>query len=187
MADFEGDKPNFDELEELSALGDEAAADELAAGDEAAEQLETAEGLEAVDEEKAADDQAAETEESEEEAAEKPRKKSFLAEAAAAIGIPVAFAGLFLANMLFLSTAIFLALMCFIPLGIWMGRRSNTVFTVCLGCTLAALFTACFCLWVELRRYSFDIKAKEARVSMVQPIGTESLAWHTLPIDRLDG
>lgn len=178
MADFEGDKPNFDEL---NALGDE-----LAAGDEAVEQLETAEGLEAVDEEKAADDQAAETEESKEEAKEKPRKKSFLVEAAAAIGIPIAFAGLFLANVLFLSTAVFLALMCFIPLGLWMGRRSNTVFTIFLSITLAALFTACFCLWVELRDgYDFDIKAKEARVSMVQPIGTESLAWYALSAGQL--
>ena len=44
-----------------------------------------------------------------------------------------------------------------------MGRKTNTVFVVFLGCVLAAVLTAVYCLWMELARYKFDIKAQDAK------------------------
>ncbi|NLF07097.1 MAG: hypothetical protein GX594_03825 [Pirellulaceae bacterium] len=173
MAKVEGENPNFDEL---NTSGEENAPEEPVLEDAAIEPLEPAEGAEAVAEEQPVEEPAAETEESEAEAPEKPRKRSFLIEAVLAIGLPVVFVGLFLVNIIFLSTAVYLLGMCYIPLGLWMGRRSNTVFTVFLACTLAALMTASFCLWIELRRYEFDTKAQDARVSMTLPMGIETLA-----------
>ena len=58
-----------------------------------------------------------------------------------------------------------------------MGRKTNTVFVVILGCVLAAVLTSVYCLWMELVRYKFDIKAQDAkqRVSMV----SRPLAWRS--------
>lgn len=176
MADFEGENLNFDELK---MPGEENAAVDPVLEDEAVEQLEA--------EEMPADDQVAVAEKSEEEEPKKKSgKKSLLVEAVAAIGLPVVCAGLFLANIIYLSSAIYLLGLCYVPLGMWMGRRSNTLYSVLVGGALVAVMTASFYLWIELRKHDFDIKAKGSRVSMIQPIGTESLAWHNLPMNQLD-
>jgi len=177
VANIEDENLNIDELK---TPGEEAAAEEPVLEDEAApadgadEQLQPVEATdaEAVEAEEA-EVKAEETEEGEEEEAEKkPGKLPLYWELAGVIGVPVVLLALFWFKIIFFSTTIFLIGVGFIPYGLWRGRRSNTVFTVFLGCTLAALLTAAYCLWMELGRYQFDLKAQEAkqRVGMSPPI-----------------
>ncbi|MCD4728555.1 MAG: hypothetical protein K8R46_12890, partial [Pirellulales bacterium] len=178
MANVEDENPNIDELK---TPGEETAAEEpvlegeAAPADEVDEQLQP---VEAVDE---AEVKAEETEEGEEEKAEESEKEEaekeagklpLVVELAGVIGAPAVLLALFWFEIIFFSTAIFLIGISFIPYGIWKGRKSNTVFTVFLGCTLAALMTAAYCLWVEMGRYRFDFKAHEAkqRVGMLLPV-----------------
>jgi hypothetical protein len=69
-------------------------------------------------------------------------------------------------------TAVYVAGLVFIPLLLWLGRRTNTVYVVFLGCVIAVLLTCIYCLWTVLANYQFDVKASEAkqRVGMVQPV-----------------
>ncbi|MFZ1935658.1 MAG: hypothetical protein WCB27_07320 [Thermoguttaceae bacterium] len=70
------------------------------------------------------------------------------------------------------STAIYLIGLTFIPLLLWLGRKTNTVYVVLLGCVIAVLMTCVYCLWTVLAWYHFDVKASQAtqRVSMAQPV-----------------
>ena len=70
------------------------------------------------------------------------------------------------------STAVYVTGLTFIPLLLWMGRKTNTVYTVFLGCVIAVLMTCIYCLWAVLAQYHFDVKASEAkqRVGMAQPV-----------------
>jgi hypothetical protein len=70
------------------------------------------------------------------------------------------------------ATAIYVAGLVFIPLLLWLGRRTNTVYVVFLGCVIAVLITCVYLLWIVLAGYQFDVKASEAkeRVGMVQPV-----------------
>ncbi len=189
MANVEDENPNFDELK---TPGEEAAAEEPVLEDEAApadgadEQLQP---VEAADEaevkaEKTEEGEEKEAEESEKEEAKKEAGKlPFVVELAGVIGVPVVLLALFWFEIIFFSTTIFLIGISFIPYGIWKGRKSNTVFTVFLGCTLAALLTAAYCLWMEMGRYHFDFKAQEAkqRVGMLPPIERELFAYSDAP------
>jgi uncharacterized protein (DUF58 family) len=76
------------------------------------------------------------------------------------------------------STAVYIIGLGFLPLILWMGRMTNTVYVVFLGCILAALLTCLYCLWVMLAQYRFDVKASEAkqRVAMAQPVDCGMLA-----------
>ena len=60
----------------------------------------------------------------------------------------------------------------FIPLVLWVGRKTNTVYVVLLGCVIAVLMTCIYCLWAVLARYHFDVKAPEAtqRVGVAEPV-----------------
>ncbi len=64
---------------------------------------------------------------------------------------------------IFISTAIYILAVAAIPYALWKTRKTATIYTVFLGCVLAAILTAVYCLWVELGRYDFDIKAQEAK------------------------
>jgi hypothetical protein len=92
---------------------------------------------------------------------------------ACAICLPIiALAFAFLGN-LYYSTAIYIIALGYIPLALWASRRTNTVFVVFLGCVLAAVLTAVYCLWMEIGQYNYDIKAQEAKqktVSLVWPV-----------------
>ena len=70
------------------------------------------------------------------------------------------------------STAVYVIGLIFIPLLLWMGRKTNTIYVVLLGCVIAGLMTSIYFLWIVLAKYHFDIKASEAkqRVGMVQPV-----------------
>ena len=91
---------------------------------------------------------------------------------AGVIGIPVVFLLLAWFGLLNFPTAVYIICLAFIPLVLWMGRKTNTVYTVFLGCIIAALLTCVYCLWVALASYNFDVKAQEAkqRVGMVEPV-----------------
>jgi hypothetical protein len=163
VANVEGESPNPDELktpdEEATATEGAVPADEVVAA-EAAE-LERP----VVDEE-------------EEEEVE-PSKLPFYLEIAGLIALPVIIfvmasgdllgVGL---NVLSIWTALYVIGLCLIAYILWMSRRSNTVYTVFLGCVLAAMLTASYCLWMELMKYQFDLNAREvkAKIGMSVPV-----------------
>jgi hypothetical protein len=71
------------------------------------------------------------------------------------------------------STAIYIVGLTLVPLLLWLGRKTNTVYTVFLGCVIAVLLTCVYCLWTVLAKYHFDVKASEAAgggSAMAQPI-----------------
>ncbi len=107
----------------------------------------------------AAPAEEAKEEEHKEEKETKPREPSKARELALTIGIPILVLVIaWLCSMFFatklsaFSTAIYLIALGFIPYGIWKGRQTNSVYTVILGCALAALLTGVFCLWMEIVR-----------------------------------
>jgi hypothetical protein len=106
-----------------------------------------------------------------------PGKRPFYLEVTVAAGLAAVILVLGCVGVLYLPTAIYLIGLGLIPCGLWMGRQTNTVYTVFLGGVLAALLTAVFCLFLELRQYNFDVKAQgvKQRVSVAQPAG-EGLA-----------
>ena len=61
------------------------------------------------------------------------------------------------------STAVYFIGLTFIPLMLWLGRKTNTVYVVFLGCIIAVLMTCVYCLWTVLAEV---------------PLGRESLASH---------
>lgn len=66
-------------------------------------------------------------------------------------------------KIILIATAVYLFSLAAVAYGVWLGRRTNTVYSVILGCALAAVITATFCLWLEWARYGLDIKARGAR------------------------
>ena len=188
MANVEDENPNFDELK---MPGEEAAAEEPILEDEAAPVDGADEPLQAVEatdaeavEADEAEVKAEETEDGGEKDAEKEAGKlPLVLELAGVIGVPVVLLALFWFQIILFSTTIFLIGIGLIPYGLWRGRKSNTVFMVFLACTLAALLTAAYCLWLEMGRYQFDFKAQEAkqRVGMLPPIERALFAHSDAP------
>jgi hypothetical protein len=71
------------------------------------------------------------------------------------------------------ATAVYLVGLTFIPLLLWLGRKTNTVYVVFLGIVIAGLMTGIYYLWVILADgYHFDVKASEAkqRVGMIERV-----------------
>jgi hypothetical protein len=182
VAKSDGDIPNFEHLNipdgELAPA--EPVAEERVAAPEVVEIVEAQPALAAPAEEikeigPPGDNDAHKEENEEEEEAEekKPSKLPVILPAVAAIGLPVIAVGLAAVDILYFSTAIYIVLLGYIPLALWLSRKTNTVFVVILGCVVAAVLTACYCLWMELGRYKYDVKAQEAkqRVTMVEPRG----------------
>jgi hypothetical protein len=191
VADVEGESPKF---EELNLPGEESAASEPSAeppadaapssgaaseasfsrepqASETATEVEIAEAATEQSEADQRDDEEGEEGEQPEEE-RPPNKLPLYLEYAGLACIPLILLVLGYFGVVFFSTALYLIALGLIPYGIWKGRETNTVFTVILGCALAAVFTAIFCLWMEFGRYQFDVKAQEVkqRVSMVQPV-----------------
>ncbi len=200
MANVDGDSPNFDELralgEEPAAEGEAAPTDETAAeplAEEAAAAPPAAETTppegepaEAAEAEKPAEGIEKEEEEEEEE----PSKLPLYLEIAALIFVPLillamASKDLGLANWDVLSiwTALYLIGLGLISYALWKSRATSTLFTVFLGCVLAAMLTGVYCLWIELGRYQYDINAQEAKrkVGMVLPAEPGLRALFPLP------
>jgi hypothetical protein len=94
---------------------------------------------------------------------------------AGVIAVPIALLAIAFFGILNYSTAIYIVGLAIIPLILWMGRKTNSVFTVILGCILVALITSIFCLWIVLMRYHGDVKAQEAKqhAGMTQPVARD--------------
>jgi hypothetical protein len=165
VAKVEDDNLNFEEMnlpdEDLSLPDEEPAQVELA--DEAA----TASPVMA--EEEAVVEKA---EDAEEKKKKDSDKLNFYLICAGAAAIPVLLIVLAFADMILISTALYVICLGLIGFGLWMERKTNTISIVFLGCALAAILTAVYCIWIELRRYNFDIRAREAkeRSAMTQPM-----------------
>lgn len=114
---------------------------------------------------------------SEEKAEAKPIPWPLYAEWGALVGIPVILLGLASLHLLYFATVVYVVSVALIPYGIWKSRQTSNVYTVILGCALAAVLTALYCLWLEIGRYQFDIRAREAkqRVSISLRIDPEFL------------
>ena len=109
---------------------------------------------------------------------ETPDKRPVYLAAGISIGVVVIVVLLVHFNIVFLSTAVYLIGLACIPLTLWLGRKACTLYTVFLGCILAALLTSLYCLWSVLGRYNYDVKAQEAKekIAMIQPAGDRWLA-----------
>lgn len=197
MANVKGDSPSSDELkahadgpapdEPVAPEDEEALAGDVFAPD-------TTEDAEAPLDESAEEEEregatAEEAEAGTEEEGE-PGKVPPYVEWAGVIGGPVivlALAGLcavlFSAAFTAFSVAVYLIALGFIPYAIWKGRETGGIYTIFLGLALAALLTATLCLWLEMGRYQFSVKAKDRqRVGMSQglpfgPAGSTVAAW----------
>jgi hypothetical protein len=104
---------------------------------------------------------------------------------AAVFGLAVILLVIAWAGYLAYATAIYVAGLVFIPLLLWLGRKTNTVYVVFLGCAIAVLMTCVYFFWTVWGRYNFDTKATEAkeRVGMVQPADRD---WHmAIPADAI--
>ncbi len=123
----------------------------------------------------AAEDAVAETEKVEEPAEETPAEEKPEKEAkppsklmanldwAIAGGIAALLLLLGLSGLLNLATAVYAISVALVLFAIWKSRQTNDMYTVILGCALIAILTAVYCLWMEVGRYRFDIKAREAK------------------------
>jgi hypothetical protein len=119
-------------------------------------------------------------------AEKKPFKLPWYLELAAVAVIALILLGIAAMHFLYFSTALYVIALGLIPYGIWKTGETSNVYTVILGCALAAVLTAAYCLWIELERYDLDIKARTAkqRIGMVQglqfgPANTTAAAWPT--------
>lgn len=179
MAKIEDDTPSF---ENLNLSGEEAFEEEVVADEPLVEEEVVAidadqlAELPPIEEMPTAEPLAAEPEPREEPVQKAPLEKedntlSRFLPVAAAVGLPVIVLGLVMLQFVLLSTAIYVIAMGYIPLSLWMSRKTNTVYIVFLGCTLVFVLTAIYCLWIEMGRHNFDVKAQEAkqRVSATWP------------------
>ena len=170
MANIEGEGPM---LEEMKLPGEESVSSEPAP--EVAPNVETASetASEAAPGETVSEtaevesvEAAEEGEHLEEEPEEEkpPSKLPVYLEYAGLACIPLILLTLGYFEIMFFSTALYLIALGLIPYGIWKGRKTNNVYSIILGCALAAMFTAIFCLWIEFdRRYQGDLKAQEVK------------------------
>ena len=106
---------------------------------------------------------------------------------AAAAGVSVLLVILAFIGLLYLATAIFLAALVLVGVGIWVGRETNSVYTVILACALVAVLTAVYCLLLELGRYNMDVKARSAKqhASISQPMKGRVATLVALRRDRV--
>ena len=178
MANVEGENPNFDDLKEPAEEAVPAEpTDELAAfGEELAAELSEPENVPTGTEN--AEEASAGKMVAEDTTVRESSKTPIYLVWGVVIGIPVLVLLLALTHILYFPTAIYIISVALIPYGIWKGRETTTIYTVVLGCALAAVLTAIYFLWLEEDRYRFDVKAREAkqRVSASWSAGTRSLA-----------
>jgi hypothetical protein len=174
MAEFDAEQFAASASEEDGLLAGEGIGEPAATEEAAAlpgEPIETEAAATEAEPEKTEEEKKTEEEEAEE-AEKEPYQLPPYVEWGGAIGIPLILLVLGWFQIIYFSTAIYLIAVGFIPYGIWKGRATNTVFTVFLACALAAVLTGLYCLWLEIGRYQFDVKAREAkhRISMSQSV-----------------
>ena len=167
MSNLDGKDSNIDEL---NVLGKEMAPEEQAvepAAEPAAEQPPKAEEVEEIETAELGElpaEGAKEGPAEAETAGERPAKGGKLPfpwEWGVGIAIPVVILALVLLQVLYFSTAIYLVSVGLVAFGVWRSRETNSAYTVLLACALVAILTAIYCLWAELGRYQFDLRAKQ--------------------------
>jgi hypothetical protein len=146
-------------------------AEESQAAEETAAKPAEAEGQEAAAESAGEGEEEPATEEKPE---PKPAKWPFFVEWGAIVGVPVILLGIAFLHLLYFATVIYVVSVALIPYAIWKGRQTNSVYTVILGCALVAVLTAVYCLWLEVGRYQFDIKAREAKQRVSMSVGIDA-------------
>jgi hypothetical protein len=101
-----------------------------------------------------------------------PKRTLPMLEIGVAIGVPVACLAIAFLGYINLSTALYFIGVAVVALMTWMGRKTNSVYTVLLGIVLIALLTCIYYHWTVLAKLGFDVKAQEAkqRVTMAQPL-----------------
>jgi cation transport ATPase len=177
--------------ESVTMVGMTGLADESQTAEEAAEVEDDLADIETLEEEtehhEGVEEAAVEEEkEVEEEEEKKPKEIPLYVELAVAGGISAVLLLLAWFQVVLFSTALYLIAVGFVPYGIWKGRETNTVYSVMLGCALVAVLTAIYCLWLEVGRYGFEVKAKLPQpLSMSRPIQsgadtTTATAWPAL-------
>ncbi|MEN6458515.1 MAG: hypothetical protein ABFC63_06250 [Thermoguttaceae bacterium] len=183
MAKLEGDDLNFDDLAPLDAdVGDELFAADAMPAETAAEKTPAPES---PPEAPPAEEQAAEVAKPEEAVKEdaeeetEPSKLPLILEVVALVVIPLGLLALASRDivgsglgLLSVWTALYLIGLGLIPYALWRARETSTLYTLFLGCVLAAMLTGVYCLWMELAvNYQFDIHAQEAKrkVGMILP------------------
>jgi hypothetical protein len=90
---------------------------------------------------------------------------------AGAFGLAVVLLVLARAKFWDYSTAVYFSGLTFIPVLLWLGRKTNTVYVALLGCVIAVLMTSIVFLWWSWAKYEFDIRAADVkqRIGMVRP------------------
>jgi hypothetical protein len=109
------------------------------------------------------------------EPAKKPRKLPLPVEWAVAGGVAVVAVLLVVLNFATVSTGVYMIAATGIGVAVWRERKTCNVYTILLACALVAMLTAIYCLWSELGRYDFNIRAKQ-RSSLSSPAHVGSLA-----------
>jgi hypothetical protein len=104
-------------------------------------------------------------------AVSKSDKMALYIELGSAIGVSVLLLAIAVIGLVYISTALFLISVAAVGYAIWRNRETSTIYTILLGCALIAVLTSLYCLWSEIGRYEFDIRARGARqrVGMLQP------------------
>lgn len=78
-------------------------------------------------------------------------------------GIALVLLLLALVGLFNFSTAFYVVAVGVLAYTLWKMRELNDLYTVILGFALIAILTAVYCLWLEVGRYQFDTKAREAK------------------------
>jgi len=148
------------DFDDLNLSGDDLAMEEPAAGEVASEEAAPAEPLTPPEEPVVADEPAGKS----------PGASLPYVEWCIAAAVAVVILGLGWRGIMYLSTALFIVSIGLVCYALWRCRQSSGIETVLLGCALVAVLTALYCLWLEMGRYGFDIKARDSkqRVSAVE-------------------
>lgn len=109
-----------------------------------------------------------------------PKPKKSLppyADIAAAGGISVVLLALGVVGLIYVSTAFFLIAVAAVFYTLWRQRATCSVYNVLLGCALVAVLLSLYFLWIEIGRYHFDLRARDAKqgVGLLLPQETPRL------------
>lgn len=93
------------------------------------------------------------------------------ADIAAASGIGAVLVGLGVVGLIYISTAVFLIAVAAVFYTIWRNRATCSIYNVLLACALVAVLLSLYFLWIEIGRYHFDLRARDAKqgIGLFQP------------------
>ncbi len=174
MSKPDEDTPNFDNLDDLmmpsgdadlfesvpDLPADELPADELIADELPADEMPTDDGEPMADVEAVPD--VASEESGEEPLEDAPAKKKVaFGEWAIVGGVAALLLVLGVIGLFNPSTSVLLIAVGLVGYEMWRERERINIYTVLLGCALILVLTGIYCMWTELGRYNFQIRAKQ--------------------------